>query len=78
MPTSEDLAGFWDMVYLQVEHINSLFADLVELRKNNWIPKVTWPVPYDVKNHARVNTPVNMTLNRAADFTAVKLAALYA
>ena len=40
VPTSEDLAGFWDMVYLQVEHINSLFADLVELRKNDWIQKV--------------------------------------
>lgn len=40
VPTSEDLAGFWDMVYIQVEHINSLFADLVELRKNNWTPKV--------------------------------------
>ena len=40
VPTSEDLAGFWDMVYLQVEHINSLFADLVELRKNDWMQKV--------------------------------------
>ena len=40
VPTSEDLAGFWDMVYLQVQHVNSLFADLYELRRNNWTPKV--------------------------------------
>jgi hypothetical protein len=41
VPTSEDLAGFWDMVYLQVQHVNSLFADLYELRRNNWTPKVS-------------------------------------
>ena len=36
VPTSEDLAGFWDMVYIQVEHIHSLFAELVTLRGNGW------------------------------------------
>ena len=36
MPTSEDLAGFWDMVYIQVEHIHSLFAELSTLRQNGW------------------------------------------
>lgn len=36
MPTSEDLAGFWDMVYIQVEHIHSLFAELTVLRENGW------------------------------------------
>ena len=39
VPTSEDLAGFWDMVYIQVEHINALFAELDTLRKNGWVPK---------------------------------------
>lgn len=36
VPTSEDLAGFWDMVYIQVEHIHSLFAELTEIRTNGW------------------------------------------
>ena len=36
-PTSDDLAGFWDMVYIQVEHINTLFAELTALRKNGWV-----------------------------------------
>ncbi len=36
VPTSEDLAGFWDMVYIQVEHIHSLFAELQTIRKNGW------------------------------------------
>ena len=36
VPTSEDLAGFWDMVYIQVEHIHSLFAELSTLRQNGW------------------------------------------
>lgn len=36
VPTSQDLAGFWDMVYIQIEHINMLFADLAETKKNGW------------------------------------------
>jgi len=36
VPTSEDLAGFWDMVYIQVEHIHSLFAELRTIRQNGW------------------------------------------
>ena len=36
VPTQEDLAGFWDMVYIQVEHINALFAELAKIRENGW------------------------------------------
>merc|ERR1712241_1053675 len=36
VPTCQDLAGFWDMVSIQVEHIHSLFAELVLLRQNGW------------------------------------------
>ena len=36
VPTSEDLAGFWDMVYIQVEHIHTLFAELSTVRQNGW------------------------------------------
>ena len=36
VPTPDDLAGFWDMVYIQVEHIHFLFAELRELRSNGW------------------------------------------
>lgn len=34
--TSEDLEGFWDMLLLQVDHVNSIFAEIEELKKNNW------------------------------------------
>ncbi len=40
VPTPQDLAGFWDMVYIQVEHIHLLFAELAELRANGWKRKV--------------------------------------
>merc|ERR1712158_345866 len=40
VPTSGDLAGFWDMVYIQVEHIHALFAELQEIRANGWQRKV--------------------------------------
>jgi len=36
VPTSEDLAGFWDMVYIQVVHIHTLFAELTKIRTNGW------------------------------------------
>lgn len=34
--TSEDLAGFWDMVMLQVVQVYGVFEELEELKKNNW------------------------------------------
>lgn len=35
-PTPADLQGFWEMVYLQVENVESLFTDLDRLRANDW------------------------------------------
>ncbi|KAH8357273.1 hypothetical protein KR084_011922 [Drosophila pseudotakahashii] len=34
--TVDDLQGFWDMVYLQVEHVDSIFADIEHLKANEW------------------------------------------
>ncbi|XP_055848641.1 disks large-associated protein 1-like isoform X2 [Episyrphus balteatus] len=36
--TTEDLLGFWDMVNLQIEHIDSLFKELDLIKANNWQP----------------------------------------
>lgn len=35
--TGEDLAGFWDMVNIQVEHIKTLFGEIQQLRDNGWV-----------------------------------------
>lgn len=35
-PTNADLQGFWEMVLLQVENVDALFADLDRLRSNDW------------------------------------------
>lgn len=35
-PTSADLLGFWEMVYLQVENIDELFEELSTMRVNGW------------------------------------------
>ena len=40
VPTCQDLAGFWDMVHIQVEQIHKRFDDLIELKKMNWVVKV--------------------------------------
>lgn len=34
--TASDLAGFWDLVMLQIDDINSTFKEIELLRKNNW------------------------------------------
>lgn len=34
--TFEDLQGFWDMVLLQVDHVDSLFKEVDSYRANNW------------------------------------------
>lgn len=34
--TVEDLQGFWDMVMLQVDHVDSLFKEIEILKANNW------------------------------------------
>lgn len=34
--TNDDLQGFWDMVNLQVDHINSIFDEIEVLRQNDW------------------------------------------
>lgn len=35
-PTPADLQGFWEMVLLQVDNVDSLYAELDKIRKNNW------------------------------------------
>merc|ERR1712066_147236 len=39
VPTGQDLAGFWDMVSIQVEQIHTRFQGLHDLKKANWIIK---------------------------------------
>lgn len=38
--TGQDLAGFWDMVMIQVDHIKTLFAEIQQMRDNGWVEAV--------------------------------------
>ncbi|XP_065367722.1 uncharacterized protein vlc [Calliphora vicina] len=58
--TVDDLQGFWDMVYLQVDHIDSIFADIENLKKNDWKkPLEVEPVVSVVKTPRVSKTPLN-------------------
>ncbi|XP_066251959.1 disks large-associated protein 5-like [Euwallacea similis] len=35
--TCEDLHGFWDMLYIQVENLDKRFANLDRLKETNWV-----------------------------------------
>ena len=37
----EDLQGFWDMVYYQVEDVDKKFEKIARLENNNWVEKIT-------------------------------------
>ncbi|CAH2284855.1 disks large-associated 1 isoform X1 [Pelobates cultripes] len=52
-PTSQDLAGFWDMLQLSIENISMKFDELHQLKANNW--KQIDPVD---KKERRVPPPV--------------------
>ncbi|KAH8234325.1 hypothetical protein KR038_007689 [Drosophila bunnanda] len=45
--TADDLQGFWDMVYLQVVHLDSIFADIEQLKANNWKQRTPEPSASD-------------------------------
>lgn len=34
--TSEDLAGFWDLVMIQVDDVRLMFTEIEQLRQNAW------------------------------------------
>lgn len=35
-PTPGDLQGFWEMVLLQVENVDSLYVELDKMRASGW------------------------------------------
>ena len=46
--TSQDLAGFWDMVLIQVEDVLGMFEDIEKMRQNGWREIRTTPVSISV------------------------------
>eukprot|EP00794_Sanderia_malayensis_P003479 gene3479-3977_t len=48
-PMSTDLEGFWDMVSIQVEDVNKMFAHIDEMRQNDW-KEVSLEVNNDVED----------------------------
>ncbi|XP_008397745.1 disks large-associated protein 2 isoform X6 [Poecilia reticulata] len=37
-PTSQDLAGFWDLLQLSIDDVNMKFDQLQQIKNNNWRP----------------------------------------
>merc|ERR1712228_1056337 len=60
VPTCQDLAGFWDMVSIQVDQIHHRFQGLVELRKAGWVVKKPEVVKSNKNNKSTAKkTPVS-------------------
>merc|ERR1711976_238764 len=56
VPTCQDLAGFWDMVSIQVDQIHDRFNKLVDLKKAGWVVKK--PEVVKTNKTAAKKTPV--------------------
>lgn len=65
----EDLAGFWDMIYYQVEDLKQKYDELAKLEANNWMPieeKLAKPV---LVNDNKVNIIKNRNQRKKDDAT---------
>jgi len=67
--TSSDLAGFWDMVMIQVDDVNRLFEEIDQLRQNGWKSPTKQTL---VKKKVTKSTKKPMTDNNATKTTAKK------
>ncbi|XP_035686146.1 disks large-associated protein 5-like [Branchiostoma floridae] len=62
--TCQDLQGFWDMVYFQVEDVDKKFDDLEKLKARNWEPEeVKKPVKIKKKIVKVTGMSSNLTKN---------------
>uniref|UniRef100_A0A4W4EW08 DLG associated protein 2 n=1 Tax=Electrophorus electricus TaxID=8005 RepID=A0A4W4EW08_ELEEL len=44
-PTSQDLAGFWDLLQLSIDDVTAKFDELQQIKSNDWRPERKWPPP---------------------------------
>ncbi|XP_059810382.1 disks large-associated protein 2-like [Hypanus sabinus] len=54
LPTSQDLAGFWDLLQLSVEDVTLKFDELLQIKANNW--KLV--EPSDRKDELKMPPPI--------------------
>ncbi|ALC41397.1 vlc [Drosophila busckii] len=73
--TLDDLQGFWDMVYLQVEHIDSIFADIEQLKANDW-KRISEPAPASTAISKSTRTAKTTTTTKSAGNQKAKTASV--
>ncbi|XP_077540076.1 disks large-associated protein 5-like [Haemaphysalis longicornis] len=66
--TCEDLQGFWDMVYFQVEDVTNKFEQLAKLQSNGWIP-VEQVVQAKAANAKRAEQKTNPKVTKGSEQT---------
>uniref|UniRef100_A0A1I8Q4D9 Guanylate-kinase-associated protein n=1 Tax=Stomoxys calcitrans TaxID=35570 RepID=A0A1I8Q4D9_STOCA len=64
--TVDDLQGFWDMVYLQVDHIDSIFKGIEQLKANEWKKPADMLMPTMANNSSNsLKTPKTIKTNKS-------------
>ncbi len=67
MTRDEDLAGFWDMVCLQIEDIHRMFTHLEELKSNNWQMLVSPVISKMIKKPIEKKKPITTAVKEKTD-----------
>lgn len=65
--TEDDLAGFWDMVYIQVEDIWANIRAIHALKENNWVEVKTTKAVSDKTDSARTTQKKSTRPKKAAE-----------
>ncbi|VEN44206.1 unnamed protein product [Callosobruchus maculatus] len=63
----QDLHGFWDMVYLQVEDLNKRFDNLNKLKENNWREIITEKKVVRTKRQRKTKTEASSKIKEMID-----------
>ncbi|XP_053963177.1 uncharacterized protein LOC128866446 [Anastrepha ludens] len=63
--TADDLQGFWDMVNLQVDNIDSIFEEIEVLKRNNW-KKPIETLPKESNKSSKIQQKSIKTVNQKA------------
>lgn len=51
VPLLEDLQGFWDMIKIQIDNVDDMFAEIQHMSQNDWKE-----VPKQVSNKLYINS----------------------
>jgi hypothetical protein len=61
VPLDKDLAGFWDMVNIQIDDVVNMFNEIDKIKNNNWQLIIVETIKKKIQNQTKVPQPAKVT-----------------